>query len=139
MDNVKPSTWAMLGGGILLLISSFLDWFKIGGGGFSVSSNAWDRGLLGFFLLLISGVAIAVAVIDAFAPQIQLPDSIIGFTPVQAAMALGTAALVLSFSLLFAFKGFQIGTILAVLSSAAIVVGGHLDNKPAEAEPPRTI
>ena len=135
MDNATPSTWAMLAGGAVLFIATFLDWQSFGGFG----TNAWDRGILGLFLIVIAGIAIAVAVIQAFAPQVQLPQEILTFTPTQAATALGAASFLISFGLLFQFEGFAIGSILAVLGSAAIVVGGVLDQGAVGNEPPRTI
>ena len=123
MNDLKPSTWAMLGGGVVLLIASFLDWQSLG----PFSTNAWDRGLFGFFLLVIAGVAIAVSAIGAFAPQVSLPEQVLGFTMTQLVTALGAAAFLMSFGLLFQFEGFQIGSILAVLASAAIVAGGVME------------
>ena len=127
----------MLGGGVVLLIASFLDWQSLG----PFSANAWDRGLFGFFLLVIAGVAIAVSAIGAFAPQVALPDQVLGFTMTQLVTALGAAAFLMSFGLLFQFEGFQIGSILAVLASAAIVAGGVMDagGTGSADEPRRTI
>ena len=138
MNDLKPSALAMLGGGVVLLLASFLDWQSLG----RFSANAWDRGLLGFFLLVIAGVAIAVSAIGAFAPQVSLPDQILGFTMTQLVTALGVASFLMSFGLLFQFEGFQIGSILAVLASAAIVAGGVMDMRGGAAtadEPRRTI
>ncbi len=133
MDSLKPSQIALMAGGLVLLIGSFLDWQSLGPFGF----NAWDRGLLGFFLLVISGVAIAVGAIGAFAPQVSLPSDLLGFTPVKFAMALGAAAFLISFGLLFMAEGFKIGSILATLGSAAIAVGGFIDKASPPLPPSR--
>lgn len=139
MDNASPATWATLVGGAVLFIATFLDWQSFGGGGFSISANAWDRGLLGLFLIAIAGVAIAVAAIQAFAPQVSLPREFLTFSTTQAVTGLGLVALLVSFGLLFIAEGFKIGSILAVLASGAIVAGGFLDQNAAGSEPPRTI
>ncbi len=129
MDSIRPGTIATLAGGVVLLIASFLDWQSFGAGGFSIGLNAWDRGLTGFFLLVIAGIAIGVAAVDGFAPQVNLPENILDFSRNQLVGALGAAAFVFSFCMLFALEGFQIGTILAVLASAAIVVGARMEDQ----------
>lgn len=141
MDNIKPAAAATIGGGAILLISTFLDWQKVGGGGFSFSRNAWDRSFLtGLFLLLIAVAAIAVPVITNFAPQVKLPQDVLGFSPARLVTLLGSSAFIISFSLLFQAEGFQIGSILAVLASAAIVAGGFLDGDAvSDSEPTRSI
>lgn len=141
MENIKPPLAAMIGGGALLLISTFLAWQKFGGGGFSISSNAWDRSFLtGLFLFAIAVIAMAVPLITNFAPQIALPHDILGFSPTKLVTALGSSAFVISFGLLFQIKGFQIGSILAVVASAAIVAGGLMDDDMAdESKPTRSI
>lgn len=145
MNQLRPGAIAMMAGGAVLLIGSFLDWQSFGSGSFSISANAWDRGLLGFFLLLISAVAIGVAAVDAFAPQVNLPEDILGFSKVQLVLVLGFAAFVVSFGLLFLAEGFKIGSILATLGSGAVVAGAIMEAgaSPAMgsggAEPPRRI
>ncbi len=122
MDNVKPGALAMIVGGALLLIGSFLDWQSF----FGFGQSAWDRGLLGFFLLVIAAIAIAVPAIQSFAPQVNLPDQVLGMSMLKIATLVGMSAFLISFGLLFIFEGFQIGSILATLGSAAIVAGGYM-------------
>lgn len=129
----------MLAGGAVLLISTFLDWQKVDFGIASASANAWDRGLSGFFLLIIAGIAIAIAGITAFAPQVDLPGQVMGYTLTQVVMLLGASAFVFSFCMLFAFEGFQIGTILAVLSSAGVAAGAYMENATDAGRPARPI
>lgn len=135
MENMKPGAIAMLAGGVVLLIASFLDWQKLG----PFSQSAWDRGLTGLFLLAIAAVAIAVPAIAAFAPQVELPREILGMSLMRFATVLGVSAFIISFSLLFQFEGFQIGSILAVLASAAIVAGGYMEDGTTDSGPARTI
>jgi hypothetical protein len=123
---MRPGNIAIFAGGIVLLLSSFLDWF------FNVS--AWKSsvfGLTGLFLLVLSAACIALGAIRLFAPQVKLPRDILGFTPVQVVMVFGWATFVLAFSLLFRDESAKIGTILAVLSSAAVVAGAFMEDKDA--------
>lgn len=135
MDNASPATWATLVGGAVLFVSTFLAWQSAGG----FSLNAWDRGILGLFLIVIAGIVMAVSGIQAFAPQVQLPSEFLTFTPNQAVTALGAVSFLISFGLLFQLEGFAIGSILAVLASAAIVAGHFLDQGTGASEAPRTI
>ena len=139
MDQTRPGTIAMLAGGAVLLISTFLDWQKVDFGIASASANAWDRGLSGFFLLFIAGIAMGIAGVTAFAPLVDLPGQVMGSTLTQVVMLLGASALVFSFCMLFAFEGFQIGTILAFASSAAVTAGGYMENTAEADQPPRPI
>lgn len=136
MNNVRPGALTVMIGGALLLIASFLDWFKVDFGFGSASANAWDFGLTGFFLLVLSGVVIAIAAIRSFAPQTNLPQQVLGLTQNQLIMGLGYVAFFLAFASLFRREGFQIGTILALLSSGAIAVGGYLEQQAGDAPPP---
>jgi len=137
MNSLRPGIIATLAGGVVLLIASFLDWQSFGAGGFSIGFTAWDRGLTGFFLLVIAGVAIGFAAVAGFAPQVNLPEDVLGFSRNQLVMALGASTFIFSICMLFANGGFQIGTILAVLASAAIAVGAYMEDQ-AEA-PSRAI
>lgn len=65
----------MLGGGILMVIGSFLNW------GPSTSGLSTDAlGLLGIFTLLFGAAIAAVAGIRSFAPQTSLPSEIAGLS-----------------------------------------------------------
>lgn len=127
---MRPGNIAIFAGGIVLLLSSFLEW--VGAGPFSFS--AWESdlfGLTGFFIFVLSAACIAVGAIRLFAPQVKLPRDILGFTPVQVAMVFGWATFVLAFSFLFRDSSAKIGTILALLSSAAVVAGAFMEDKDA--------
>ncbi len=123
MDQLKPTSLAIVAGGVLVLIASFLDWFLE----FSAYESA-IFGLTGFFLLLIALICIVVPLLGALAPQVTLPERIVGLSRNQVLHALGFAVLVLSFSLLFREDSAKIGTILALVGSIAIVAGSHLEH-----------
>ncbi len=135
MNQLRPGAIAVLAGGIVLLISTFLNWL----GPFS----AWESnffGLTGLFVFIIGALCAAVAGIRAFAPQVNLPANIAGLSINQAVLGLGAAVFLLTLGLLFRESSAKIGTILALLSSAAIVVGAYLEtNAEGTTEPTRAI
>lgn len=143
--QIRPGAIAMLAGGVLLLISTFLDWIGALGEGINVYNSGVEGarniyGLAGIFLLLISLAVIAVTAIRTFAPQVNLPSNILGFSMNQVVLILGFAAFVYGFSLTFVSNS-KFGAILAWISAAAIVVGAFLEEKAAptaDAGPPRT-
>lgn len=124
--NLKPSAITMLAGGVLLAISTFIDW--AGSGSFGVNGLETDAfGLLGIFVLLI-GIAVAGITAAVNFGNVQLPEKVMGFTMDQVMMELGVIAFVPTFAMQFA-SGTKFGITLAWLSSAAIVVGGVLKEK----------
>lgn len=127
MNGMRPGAIAVLAGGVALLISSFLDWR----GPFSI----WEStifGLTGFFVFVIAAAAIAVAAIRAFAPQVKLPEQLLGMTLNQLLVGLGAAVTILAFSTLFADQGAKIGTILGLLAGGAITAGAYMENQAGD-------
>ena len=129
-NNLRPGAIAMLVGGLVLLIAIFLEWSDFGGG------NLWDvSALWGLFALVAAVMAMAIPAIDTWAPQVNLPDEVLGFSMLQWAMIDALFALVISVSLLFSDFFSSTGTILALLASIAILVGGFLESKAHAAAP----
>ena len=129
MDNIKPAALVTMAGGVLLLISTFLDWAGFGPIGWS----AYDGdlfGLNGIFMLIIALVAIAIPAIQNFAPAVNLPARVMGLSLNELTMMLGFAALVYTFSLWF-WSPSQSGVILAAIGAAAIDVGAWMGIKDA--------
>ncbi|MDH4170143.1 MAG: hypothetical protein OEW42_11185 [Acidimicrobiia bacterium] len=138
MNNIRPGALTIMIGGALLFISSFLDWFSFDTRFGSSSANAYNGslfGLTGLFLFVIAAVVIAVAALRSFAPETKLPDDLLGLAQNQVVMALGFSVFVLAFSLLFRENSAKIGTILALLSSGAVVVGGFLEQQAGDPVP----
>ena len=125
MNQLKPSALMLLGGGVALLISTFIDWVGSGPFGFNVyESGAF--GLTGIFLLVISLVTIGVAAVRNFAPNVELPRAILGMTVDEIVLKLGFASFVFGLSLtLRDFSKF--GTVLAAIAGAVITVGAYID------------
>lgn len=120
MNDLKPGPILMLGGGVLLLLSSFLDW--------GPSTNGFDTdvfGLLGIVTLLIGVAAAGIGGATAFAPQVKLPQNILGFTIAQFVGALSFSAFIWLFGFQFAdFSeiGISLGWIGAVVAIAGAIV-----------------
>ena len=135
MENVKPSTWMLMGGGAVLLISTFLDWVSVSAGGFSFGENAWDTdffGLLGIFCALI-GLAVGGGVALMTFGNVTMPDEILGFSHDQLHFILGVEALVITLG--FIFRGdVGIGLWLGLIASAVIVAGAFMDMRADTSE-----
>lgn len=132
-NQIRPGAIAIIVGGVLTLISSFLDWFGIGRFG----RNAYETdlfGLTGIFLLLLSVAVIAVAAIGAFAPQVNLPANIVGFTLNQVVLVVGVAIFLWGFSLMLR-ENSDFGTILAWIGGTAIVAGAFLEDRAGAGSP----
>jgi hypothetical protein len=75
-SQVKRSTWIAGGGAVVLLISTFLSWWKVSVLSFSVSASGWDTGALGKLVFLVALIAIVLVVVDHMnidIPQLPLP------------------------------------------------------------------
>lgn len=134
MDNMRPGALAVLAGGVLLIISTFLDWT------FTVS--VWEGfffGFQGFIMFVIGAAAAAVAGIRAFAPQVSLPNQVLGMSLNQIVFGLGVSVALLTFGLLFRDESAKIGTILALLAAVAIIVGSFMEENAEESGPARSI
>lgn len=135
--NLRPGQIAALVGGVLILISSFVSWW----GFFGFSVNAYNGDLFGFtgiFLLVLSLDIIVVTAIQAFAPQVNLPERVLGFTLNELTLFAGFAAFVWGFSIAF-LDGSKGGTLLCALGGIVVVVGAVLEQRAVASEPTRSI
>ncbi|NIR41760.1 MAG: hypothetical protein GWN79_27640 [Actinobacteria bacterium] len=130
MENVKPSSWMLMGGGLVLLISTFLDWVSVSAGGFDFGENAWDTdffGLLGIICALI-GLLVGGGVAAQTFGKVNMPDRVLGFTHDQIHLILGCEAFVITFGLVF--RGdVGIGLWLGLVSAVVITAGAYMDLK----------
>lgn len=111
-------------GGILLIISLFLDWF--GEGPFGL--NAWDFfSITDIILLLIGIAAIVFAVVEAGRMQLTLP-----FNRVRVLTILGIVATTIVWVFILEGDHQKFGIFLAGLSSLAILAGGILAERSPE-------
>jgi hypothetical protein len=140
MDKLKPPNLVILISGAVMLIASFLAFNKISlpsfseagitiGGG-SHSYSAWSSG---FFLIAtipaLIGVVMAVHVaIAAFAPQVKLPEMVLGLTWTQIHLVLGFQATIMMLAFLLQSTGLDkgIGLYIMLLAAIGLLVGAIL-------------
>jgi Protein of unknown function (DUF2510) len=105
-------------GGLLLILSLFLDW--IGEGGFG--GNAFDLfSIVDLFLLVVGLAAVAFAAVEALGLAVTLP-----FDRVRALTVLGIIATSIVWAFMLEADHLKIGFFLAAISSIAILAGGIL-------------
>jgi hypothetical protein len=142
MDKLKLSTanLVIVISGAVMLIASFLAFNKIsvpsitaGGitiGGGSHSYSAWSTH---FFLIAtipaLIGVVMAVQVaVATFAPQVKLPDAVLGFTWTQIHLVLGFQATIMMLAFLIQSTGLDkgIGLFIMLIAAIGLLVGAIL-------------
>jgi hypothetical protein len=143
MDKLKVSTAniVILVAGVVMLIASFLAFNKISVSGFtsngvnfgggSKSYSAWSSH---FFLIatipaLIGIVMAAQVALAAFAPQVKLPERVLGLTWNQVHIILGFQATIMMLAFLIQStspldKG--VGLFLMLIAAIALLVGAVL-------------
>lgn len=118
---------AVAGGGILMLIASFLPWYRVSFLGISVSANGWeDPGAFFSILAVIISVALAGAVLASKFGNVQLP-ALGGFSWGQAYLAGGAlVALLIVLKFLNESSSMSFGFFLGIIAAAAVAYGGFL-------------
>lgn len=122
MNNLRPGAIALLAGGALLFISTFLNW---GGDQSGISLKA--RGLQGLICLVIGGGVVLVVTLANFANN-SLSLNVAGLDTNGVLLTLGIAAFLMNFGLQFADES-QVGVLLGWIGAAAIVVGAVLEER----------
>lgn len=123
-NQLKPGAIMLMAGGVVLAISTFLDWVSVG----SYGENGWETTIWGFqgiFVFLI-GAAVAVLVALKTFANTNLPPRLVGFTFNQLYMALGLAAFLITFGRQFGDNP-GIGIILGWIASAVVVAGAFME------------
>ena len=118
------------GGGILMLIASFLPWYSIdlGIAGFdSINRNGWQSpGAIWSILAVLIGVVMAVAAVAPKLANMRLPD-LGSITWGQALLALGALTVLLIFLKLIAESSYlSFGFFLGIIAAIALAAGGYL-------------
>lgn len=137
--EVKPSALMQIAGGALLFIGSFLDWWGFDSFGFS-GTDTDVNGLQGLFALVIGAAIAVVAALSAFAPQVNLPQRVAGFSLDRLLLMLAFSAFLMSFGAIFWDIdpiGPKIGIHLSWIGAAVATVGYFLEsNEDAPAPSP---
>ncbi len=144
MIQLRPGQIAGLIGSVLLLISCFIDWVSFRSFGMGVLDGD-GFGFAGVFVLIIALALLAVAGVRAFAPQVVLPQEVLGFSLDQLVMSLAFAVAVYGLSITFLGQGGtnlgSWGAYLAWIGGGAIIGGLIIDQRtpaapPADPPPP---
>jgi hypothetical protein len=143
MDKLKISAanLLILVAGAVMLIASFLPFYKLSFGSFSKSFNAWSHG--NFLIATIPallGVVMALHVaLETYAPQVSLPDRVLGFTWTQVHLILALQATIMMLAFLVRnVSPFErgIGLFLMLISAIALLVGAGMRMQQEPGRPP---
>lgn len=136
LNNLSLPEKLVAGGGVLMLVASFLDWYHFSidffGEGVSAGEGGWGApGSIWSTLAIIISVALAAVIIATKLGNIQMPALPQGVTWSQI-WGYGAGAVVI-LMLLKAWRimdvpvgGFGIGFYLGVVAAAAIAYGGFM-------------
>lgn len=144
--KLSPANIVILAAGVVMLIGSFLDFYKLSLHGFggSYSASAWSGangfGVFGIAtVVVLCGVAMAAQVgLSTFASGVSLPDTPLGLSWDQVHLALGFQATLMMLAFLIRSKSslsFGIGFWLMLLSAIALLVGAIMRVAGAGATP----
>jgi hypothetical protein len=139
--KLTPGEIAIVAGGVVTLIFSFLHFYTLSGSirgfGFSASVSAWSSALFPTAtIIVLFNVIMAVQVVLAKLLNVDLGPGIVGFTWPQVHLALGFFALLDTIAYLLVDKGaydIGIGLIFMLVGSAACFVGAILVTNEARA------
>ena len=119
-SKLTPGEIAIVAGGAVGLIASFLAWVDVGG----YSANAWDDGFFPTYTWpAIFGLVMAALVLLTSFGNVSLPDRPLGFTWQQLFLVMGAFSVLITFSFLIAGEEVGIGFFLAFLAAIAGLVG----------------
>jgi len=123
----------LAGGGVLMFISPLLDWASFSAPGFSVGFAGTETNLFGFqgIFVLLMGIAVAaVGIIKGFAPQISLPDEVLGLSVIQIASIFAFTTVLLTVGQLFGGDA-AIGLYLGIVGGGLALAGAITEGKSA--------
>lgn len=121
MDNKQPTPgeWAIIAGGAVMLIGSFLDGVN--------ETSAWGEGALPIVTLIpLYGVLMALQVALTKFGNVNLPDRVLGFTWNQIHLVLGIFAALMALFWLVASEESGAGLFLMLLGAAGACVGAFM-------------
>ena len=120
MDTCNPGPLLQIGGGALMIISTFLDWR------FATSGLSTDAaGLFGIFTLVFGALLLVIGLAGSFVPQINLPSEVAGISIEKLAVMLAAAIFLWTFGSITA-DSVKIGIHLAWIGALVAEVGAML-------------
>jgi hypothetical protein len=154
MDKLKLSTanLVILVAGLVMLIASFLAFNKYSRGsvtignvhiGGTISYSAWSSHyfLIATIPALIGIVMAAQVAVAGFAPEVNLPDRVLGLSWTQIHLVLGFQATIMMLAFLIQDTGIfdkGVGLFLMLLAAIALLVGAvlRMQERPSGSTPP---
>lgn len=144
LSKLTLSDKLIAGGGIVYLISMFLNWFSRSESGFSISASGWDYFIGGILPLILILVMVAQVLITNFAPDTKLPDPPVPWSQVHLIAGAAAAAIVLlrliipaeiSFGGVDTGENFDraFGIVIALIAALVVAYGGFLKSKEGDA------
>lgn len=116
-----------IGGAVVLLVDSFLNWYSVSAFGVSIGINAWDAGFLAWGAV-VAGVA--AGVILALKAMGKHDTQAGGKSAEQIAMILGIAAFVLAVLRLVTETSYMAyGLFIGIAAAAAVAYGAWTASK----------
>ncbi len=120
------------GGGILLLVASFLPWYKVSLsfgdlGGLSFTANGWQApGALFSILAVLAGIVLVGSILGPLFSDMKLPD-LGSVSWIQARLGLGGGALALVIiKFLSESSSLSYGFYLGLIAAAAMAAGSYM-------------
>ena len=129
MDRVKTSDWLVGIGSLVLLISVFLEWFKVKGlggvAGFSmnIGISGWDATKLSILIFIFSLAAIAVVVLrilEVDLSAIPIPMSLV----VMGLAGISLLIIILRIFIHQSGMGVSYGIFVSLVAGAVVLAGG---------------
>jgi hypothetical protein len=132
LNNLSTGEKLIAGGGVLMLIASFFDWWHFDEAGIEVGRSGWgDPGAIWSILAILLSIALVAVIVAIRFGNVNMPD-----LPENVTWGLifgGGAALIVVLMLLKAWRiadapggGFGIGFWLGLIATVAIAAGGFL-------------
>lgn len=126
MNQVRPSSILLVVSGVMIAVSSFLAWQAVEAASGTVTSSAWDYGMLGLFQLIVGVIVALIGALALIGRSDALSNmNLLGLSPYQLAIALGLAVALWGFALNFE-DGARIGTFFTWVSGVVAIAGGAL-------------
>jgi hypothetical protein len=129
LNKLSTAEKAIAGGGILMFIASFFNWWSFSEAGFSASQSGWEGAIWSVLAILIC-LALAALVLATKFGNVNMPDLPENVT--WGKVFGGAAVAVVVLMLLKAWRisamdagGFDIGFFLGLIAAAAVVYGGY--------------
>ena len=123
-----------IGGAVVLLIDSFLNWYSVSAFGVSIGINAWDAGFLAWGAVVAGVAAGVILALKATGKQDVQAG---GKSAEQIAMILGITAVVLAVLRLVTETSFMAyGLFIGIVAAGAVAYGAWMASKGAGAVAP---